>query len=262
MKMDELLYSVCKTEYAQIKGLGQIEIPDIDDVTKRFEESIKRGPGTSKLSSRSAAYKSMKQKPALLICTFVLFISVSLIYQIPEVKAFTMNVIKTIVDFGGNVIKIKQTGGSMVGNSQGENAEQSGIVSLSSLEEAQSRLPFHLMSPRYLPPDYKLEGIMWTKYPYNLSVVNQMYKKSDKQLIRIIQTVNLKSFDMTTNVNAEVADVKVVNIGGSEVTFILSKDKNNPLTVSSAMWYVNSTKLEVIGTVSEDELISIINGLR
>ena len=259
-KFDVVLGNILKTESEQIIVLKTIIVPSIDESIEKLlnnlEEADIKAAEPVYSSKRKRGTRFMR-KFAIIASILIISLVLSFIYEIPQVNAFKFGVIKTLISLKDSIISITHTNeNSNTAEQPSQSSKDDAIVQSLSPKQAEKELPFHLLMPAYLPQEYILKNIEYRTYPDKMYIVEQVYVKGSKEIIKITQTVNIKNENMTTFVNPSYSSVEVVTINGMEVTLIDSGGS------FQAIWYDNETKFNVVATAPKNEIVFIVKGLK
>jgi len=255
-KLDYAISRMLKTESEQIIGLKDIAVPSIDESITKLVSNLESG-----IKVKEPQYFSKRKKGSSLVRKFVTAASILLLsfiltflYEIPQVNAFKFDVIKTLISIKDSIISITHIDkdNNTIPQPSGDDA----IVRLLTPEQAEEELPFHLLLPDYLPQGYNLKGIESYTYPNKIQRVEQTYRKDGNEFLIILQTTNIQNENMTIYADSKYNKVSTLKIDEVEVTLIDSTDSRQ------AIWYNNGAKFNITTTLTNDEIKSIIKGLK
>ena len=258
-KMDDLLEEVCKSEEFYIKGINDIDVLNFEETMVKFKKNLELDKKVIVLSNHTNRNRSMLKKIGIVACILIFSIFLSIIYELPKVKALKFNIIKSIIGVKDGTTTIKHSNN---GDNQQlpDDKSSEGIKRIMTIEEAQKSLPFHLYIPQYVPVGYVFQKLEWTKYITDENLVVLYYSGKDvkREFIRIFQYTNQTEVNSTTNIKNNDNTVKQLVINGHEVTLILSTEP----VYSEAIWYMDNTRCEISSSITEEQIIKIINALK
>lgn len=280
-RMDELLKDVCQNEWQRIEGLKDIEVPDFDRTMERFKRSLK---GNSKHGDSGHFFLRKVRKLGKLIAVTACILICSLVFSIlgdmPQVKAWKFNILRTFVEFKDGVTMIKQgnfdpdsvpegkipppppefDGEGPAGDPEAlrqppadENAMEP-IEKTLTLEQAKKEIPFALLVPEYLPEGFHFKEARSKQFSLEHYIVEQEYADADNNSITIRQHSSVKSFGMGGGTTLKVKSIKVM---GEDA--ILITDETSYCRTS---WYKDEFRYEVMADTSEKEFMKLLESLK
>jgi hypothetical protein len=272
--MDRLLEENCCINAYKLDGLGNINIPDLDKVIRDFRSASERSNNVvelPRLVERKTAAGPMRRFGLIAACTaLILFFStaVSVIMDTPKVQALRFSIIKTIIEMKGDLINITTTNKERdvqpisepyIPPDNGNNSEfaKHKVVELISLEQIKTKISFPVIIPEYLPQGYVIKDVKWTRHIDGTNEIEQVYYdiKNNSPLM-IVQVSNWRDINLTTITNSD-NKVKEISVMGENGILILNGSSSINLT-----WFKNECKHDIIGSVSEQELLKIVQSLK
>lgn len=249
--LENMLDDIFKNNPDSIKGIGEIEVPDMDIMMEFL--NVKSNSNVIQPVFRAKSNKVNLKRILSAVSIIILIFIVSIFYEAPYAKAIKFRIVKTFFNIKDNIITIfyKDNKESIPDMNNSDS-----ISKPLSIEQVKD-LPFHLYIPEYLPVNYKLSNISWKQYPDNMHMVQQIYVKDNKNTISIIQIENRPDENVEVNINADNSNVETIDINGSEITLI-STNSN----ITNAIWYKGNAKFEIIASCDKNETINIIKSLK
>ena len=204
---DKIIKDTYKEYSDEIKGIGDIEIPNVEIAMSKFHNDINKKTNKT----------SLKKKVAIAASFLIIFFVSTLISSLPEVKASKFTLTKIIDHLRGSVrdFKLNTTAdneSAPTDNNAFNNSTQ--IDKLVSFDEAQNEVPFKILKPTYLPDGYKLDTIMLTVALSDSYTVRQTYVDDDGNRIKFYQSTISDNTSETTSVNSNnrVEDININNL--------------------------------------------------
>jgi hypothetical protein len=200
-RMDEILEELFCTECEDIAGIGDVEVPDMGEMLTRVKSAAQAESGLIKPSFGRYKGKRMLARTAYILGIMVFSVILSMAYDLPSVKAFKFNVVRTFIYAKDDIITIFSTDKNTDPASL-DRSRKDEIIRKLELDHTK-KLPFHVLTPTYLPPAYTLDEAVWTEYPYGLNKTEQVYRDGNKGILQIIQEGKLTSVDEKMNISPD-----------------------------------------------------------
>lgn len=258
-RLENLIEAVVKSESDSIKGLGDIAVPDINETLNAFRLNIGQSAKTI-LFVRGKKGRKSSTKWLRTVAAAMIFVMLSWIFavcnEIPEVKAFRLNLVKTLVSVKDSVLSINSSNNDNTTANEPPQELEAQTKTLT-LEEARKELPFTLGEPGYIPSGYSLKSIVWQRFPDKSHIVTQTYTDQSGKLLKIDQYYNFSDTNSNANFKAGSSSVREIDINGNKVTVADVQQG-----IYKAMWFSGNIRYEVIIYSTEQELINVIQSMK
>lgn len=278
-RMDQLLEDICQNDWHRIEGLKDIQIPEYEKSMGELKMHLQKEKEVS--SGKHTTFnvlRNLSKITAVAACILVCAIIFSIISDMPPVKAFKFNIIRTFFEFKEGTTIIKQgnfdpnsvpkgklpppppefdsnsmTDG-LIGANPPANSGTRPIEKTLTLEQAKKETPFALLVPGYLPEGYKLKEVRSKQSSLEHYIIEQEYTNSDNGYITIRQHSGIKSFGMGGGTPLKVKSIKVM---GEDAVLI-----TNETSYCSTTWYKDEFRYEIMADTSEKEFVKLLDSLR
>lgn len=238
--------------YKKEKNSEEIPITPVD---KHLKELYKK----MDITDRSFKKPTSLIKVSMIAVAIIFFSSLfSLWIRTEEINAFKFEIDKKFIE-------IKEVVGGLITNDEkldeeekSINEEEYMIEKILTFDEARGKIPFDFIQSSYIPEEYTPRDVRWIKYLFGEHLVVQTYVANDGNVISINQEYNItldKEFRSTIDY-PKGSQAKEMNINGLDILMVnIEEDFTN------ALWYDDSSSYEIMGTISEDEMIQIIENI-
>lgn len=251
--LDEMIKDIFENDSNSIKGIGDIEVPNMDMVMNKLIMKDSNNHNVLQFTPKVKKNRKIMKKIIFAACIFMTIFIISIFTEVPYARAFKFRIVKTIYNIKDNIITIIHKDNKAETPVINSKDSLNKLVSIDQVNE----LPFRVYIPKYLPSDYRLSNILWKQYPDNMHIVEQLYIKDNNKTISLIQTENRPDENIETNIKSDNSNVEIIDINGINIT-IISTNGN----ITNAIWYKDNTKFEIVACCSKDETINIIKSLK
>ncbi len=122
------------------------------------------------------------------------------------------------------------------------------------LAEAGRAVDFPLLIPSYIPEAFILKKVEVTHYGLEHTIVEQHYQTSEDKILRISQNSRYVNFASTTATTQKVIEMEVWGQPAVMIT--------NHTDFSSVFWHRDEIRYELMGMISYEEMVKVIDSLR
>lgn len=247
--LDELIKEELEKNSEHLLDFKDISITPMEEHMRILKESI-----NSKDKNTRSTFNS-KKVVVIAISIIIISFCFSFMLDTEPIKAFRFQVLKTFVEVKENIQSIYI---SDIDNDDEKKkmVEQSdAIEKVLTLQQAKKEIPFKFIQPTYLPKDYGITQVNWSRFSDGSHSVTLCYREENGGFMEVIQDYNISNFNRVINMK-EDAKAKEVIIN-EQTILILNIDEN----FTHAVWNDSISSYEIIGTISEEEIIKIIKDI-
>lgn len=229
------------------KEISNIKVPDFNDQWTKIKEQIE---ADISIPPKRASFLNKK----LILVAAMILISLFLTFLTPKnANAFGGRIIEFLNYIVGKTTNneteiYKQTGSPTepVVTDLGANSEKE-----VTLEQAKASVPYKLVIPSYIPPEFKLKRIVMTSMGPGISEVSMEYEGNNK-VILFKQHNSAKNTTRGSLYDTDDTTVKDVDIKGNPG--ILFVTKNNMSTIN---WMMGDLVLQITGKIESEDIIKM-----
>jgi predicted nucleic acid-binding Zn ribbon protein len=193
--------------------------------------------------------KKQKQRRLIQIAAAViLLLSISAALFFPEsVYALKKQLFQTIHNVGKSI--------NISLNSDAEQLELQNQIAIE-LAAIQGDIPFKILIPQYIPPEYTLESIKQSPGDKQAKII--MTFSNNKSTILFTQTNVSDNYSVSVNVDVQEAQAEKIALDKYEGNIISYQDGS-----ASLIWITNNNVMcQILGDVSPDQAMEIANSIQ
>lgn len=263
IKLTDLVQKVYREYPDKLISTFKVQPPDINKIFEKLDQEFENQDKVIYLHKVSGKRTSKKlgifKKVSILTASIIILsILISAIVDTPQVKALKFNIVNIIIRIKDQLIEITNEGNGTEDKASDHTNESTGEFTtiFKNIDEARNRIGTILLLPTELPAGYELDWIEWSKYDDQRQYITQIYKNK-QDLLEISQLIDsVRSQDKTFIQNIDGSFAEEVVVDNRHIVFTKLGGK-----IKRAVWYEDDSRCEIIGNLTEEEIVNIIKSL-